>query len=487
MMLTLARSTGRAREVGLRKVLGARRGQVMGQFWGESILMSALAMGLGLGLALLAAPAFGVLAGIEVTAMDLLRGGGPVVVFGLTLLVGLVAGGYPALFLSRWQPAAVLQGRARVGRRRWQRAQVVVQFALTIALMICTLVMARQQRFLQMKDLGYEAEQVVVVSTPGGEQGRRVAEAFRQEARQQGGLLSVSSVNNAFTRGWMNTTLRIGETESRVWVYRVDYGFVETLGLRLRAGRSFDPAFPGDEGEALIVNEAFVRAFGDGGAVGSTVPIDDEHRASVVGSVEDFHFLSLREAVEPAVLQLAPGQSGGNILVKVAPGRSAAVVERLEALWKQVAPEQPFSFFFLDEAVQRQYEAEARWGLTVRIGAGLALLIACCGLFALAALTAEQRKREVGIRKIFGSTVAGLVSLLTREFVVLVLVALVLAVPPAYLAMERWLEGFTYRVDIGAGVFAAAGLAALVIALLTVGYQAIRTALLNPVDTLRYE
>jgi putative ABC transport system permease protein len=206
-----------------------------------------------------------------------------------------------------------------------------------------------------------------------------------------------------------------------------------------------------------------------------------------VGSVEDFHFLSLREAVEPAVLQLSPGQSGGNILVKVAPGRSAAVVERLEALWKQVAPEQPFSFFFLDEAVQRQYEAEARWGLTVRIGAGLALLIACCGLFALAALTAEQRKREVGIRKIFGSTVAGLVSLLTREFVVLVLVALVLAVPPAYLAMERWLEGFTYRVDIGAGVFAAAGLAALVIALLTVGYQAIRTALLNPVDTLRYE
>lgn len=486
--LALSRSVDRAKEVGVRKVVGAKRAQVVRQFWGEALVLSLLALLLGIGLAMLFLPTFNALADKSLRLSML--GEGPMLLgfLGLVLVVGLVAGGYPAFALARYRPVEVLKGRLKAGRRhRWSRALVVVQFTLSVALIISTLIMARQLDFMRSKDLGYETEQIVVLPMQGGRQeAQQLRDVLRQEALQRDDILRVSSVNNAFSRGWMSITLQADDRPVEVYLYWVDYDFVELMGLHLLDGRSFSRDFAADLDSSLIVNETFQRVFGAQGQVGERLHVWEKERP-IVGAVRDFHAFSLHQAIDPTVFMVSPEESAGNLLVKVAPDDIPATLAFLEDQWKQVIPDKPFDFVFLDESVQQQYEADARWGRIVQVAAFLAILIACLGLFGLAALAVAGRTKEVGIRKVLGAPVRSLVGLLSRQFVAMVFVAVVLAAPLAYLAMQRWLQDFAYRIDVGLGVFLLAGAGALSIALLAVSYHVIRAALSNPAEVLRYE
>ncbi len=486
--LALSRSVDRAKEVGVRKVVGALRAQVVRQFWGEALLMSLLALLLGFGLAALFLSTFNTLAAKSLSLPMLWEGPMLVGLGGLVLVVALVAGGYPALALARYRPVEVLKGRLKAGRRhRWSRMLVVVQFSLSVALIVSTLIMAQQLDFLRTKDLGFEAEQVAVLPMLGGRQrARQLREVLRQEAVHRDDIVHVSSVNNLFSRGWMSTTLQVEDRPVRVYVYWVDYDFIETMELDLLNGRSFSRDFAADVDSALIVNEALQRAFSGQGPVVERLELWEKQRP-IVGVVKDFHAFSLHQAIEPTLFILSEEQSAGNLLVKIRPDDIPATLAFLEEQWQQIFPDKPFDFVFLDESVQQQYEADARWSRIVWYAAFLAVLITCLGLFGLAALSVTQRTKEVGIRKVLGASVRSLVALLSKQFVAMVLLAIVLATPLAYLTMQRWLEDFAYRIEISWGIFLIAGLTALVIALLTVSYHVVRAALANPVESLRYE
>ncbi len=485
--LALARSTSRAKEVGVRKVVGALRGQVVRQFWGEAFLMSLLALLLGFGLALLSLSTFNTLADKSLSLGMLVEGPMLLGLSGVVLVVGLLAGGYPALVLARYRPVDVLKGQLKTGRYRWGRPLVVVQFALSIALIINTLIMAQQLAFMHTKDLGFDTEQVAVIPMRGAQQqAEHLREVLRQEALQREDIVQVASVNNVFTRGWMSTTVTVEDDPIRLFIYWVDYDFIALMGLDLQEGRAFSRDFVGDLDSAMVVNEAMQQAFAAYGQVGERLDLW-EGQYPIVGAVRDFHAFSLHQAIDPSALILSEKHSLGNLLVKMQPDDIPATLAFLEAQWKQFIPDKPFDFVFLDESVQQQYEADARWSRIVQYAAFLAILIACLGLFGLAALSVTQRTKEVGIRKVLGASVRSLVTLLTRQFVVIIGFAIALAVPLAYFAMQRWLDDFAYRIDISWWIFLAAGAAALGVALVTVSVHVIRAALADPVDSLRYE
>jgi len=485
--LAIGRSAGRAKEIGVRKVVGAQRRQLLVQFWGEALLMSVLALAAGLVLARLALPTFNVLAGKDLHLDylgDVRLAAG---LLGLTLLVGLVAGSYPALMLSGLRPIETLRQRLRLGgANALTRSLVVVQFALSVFLICSTGVMLRQLHYLQTKNLGFNEDNLVVIPTQG-EDGGALLGRLRTELGGRPDVLGVTGMSSAFTHGWSIEGWNVGGEEKTAYVYRVEPGFLDVMQMPLVAGRDFDPAMATDSTGAVLVNEAFVRDFGWVEPLGQTVEgFYDE--PAVVGVVRDVNFLSLHEAVAPMVLMLdAPGWNLNHLLVRLAPGDVPGALRAVEAAWARAAPDVPFQYTFLDDDLGQQYESEQRWSRIVGYAAGFAVLIACLGLFGLAALSVARRTKEVGIRKALGASVASVTLLLSKEFARLVLVAVVLAAPVAYLVMRRWLEGFAYHVGIGVGVFMLAGGLALLVALLTVSYQAVRAASSDPVEALRYE
>ena len=502
--LSLGRSTTRAREVGVRKALGAQRGQLRGQFWGEALLLSGLALPLALVMAVLALPRFNALTGKAFTFAALADPVSLVAMLGLVMLVGLAAGSYPAVVLARFQPSEVLRGSAKVrGRGRFASGLVVVQYAISIALIVCTLVMWRQLDYLLTKNLGFDGEQVIVVQTPRltGDQERQVLEVFRTETVGRAGVVDVVQTAYAFTQsydtyGWTEPDGTVIETHN----FGVDFGYLDLLGMELAAGRWFSPDRPSDSTQSVVVNEAFVRKYGIEEPVGHVLAglAEDSFfggAPTIIGVVRDFHFLSLHEEVAPAMLNMHPDYYMGMeaLLVKVRPddpqsnpGQTvAASLALLEQTWEGVFPDKPFTHSFLDADLDAQYENERRWRAVLTDSALLAVVVACMGLFGLATLAVAKRTKEIGIRKVLGAPASRLVLLLSREFVGLVLVAGVVAAPVAYLAMSRWLDGFAFRVGIGPGVFLAAGALALGIALLTVSTQALRAAQADPVKALR--
>ncbi len=497
--LSIGRSTGRAREVGLRKVLGAYRGQLLRQFWGEALLLSFLSLLLGFALAALALPLFNTLAGKEFSLLDFAGLPNLLALGALFALVGLVAGGYPALVLTRFQPAAVLKGEVGAPRRSWlTRGLVVVQYTLSIGLIVCTLVMYQQLNFLLDKDLGFEDDQVVVVHTNrlDDQQERRVLEVFRNGMAEEERVANVVRTGYAFTHsydgyGWIEPD----GTPIEVHNVGADYDYVEVLGMEVVAGRDFDPAFPSDSTHSVLVNEAFVREYGIENPVGHRLAglqgdsFFGDVAPTIIGVVKDFNFQSLHEAVVPVMINMHPDYYMGMnaLLVKIRPEDVEGTLGVLERTWAQAMPDKPFVYTFMDEDFARLYEDERRWSRIVTYSSLFAILIACLGLFGLATLTVTRRTKEIGIRKVLGATLPNIAALVTREFVLLVGVAMVLAWPLAYFGMQRWLEGFAYHVGLAWWIFPAAGLMALSIALLAVSYHALRAAAADPVEALRYE
>ncbi len=484
--LAIGRSAGRAREVGVRKVVGAQRRQLMLQFWGEAVLMSLLALAVGIALAELFLPTFNTLAAKTLHFEYLKSGATVAMLVGLMLGVGLLAGGYPALVLSGLRPVETLKQRLRLGgANALTKSLVVVQFALSVFLIIGTLVMVRQLDYLQTKNLGFNKEHVVVIPT-SGLPGDALLPRFRQALEGRDDVVAVTGMNNAFAHGWSREGWDYRGDLKRAYVYAVDPAFLDVMEMELVAGRRLDPTRATDPRGAVLVNEALVRDFGWTDPLGQQLEGFYEEPV-VVGVLRDVNNLPLHREVEPMIVSLHPEWGLNYFLVRLAPTDVPATLDALETAWQAVAADVPFQYSFLDDDFDRMYASEQRWSRIVGYGAGFAVLIACLGLFGLAALSVAGRTKEIGIRRVFGASVGRLVVLLSKDFVRLVAVAVVLAAPLAYFAMQTWLEGFAYRIAVSWQLFLLVGALALTIALLTVSYQAIKAARANPVKSLRYE
>ena len=482
--LSVGRASRRAREVGLRKMLGAPRLQLMRQFWGEALIMSAMALLLGLALTEVLAGRFGDLMGRSLTmAYD------PFMILtlaGIVMVTALLAGTYPALYVSSFRPAHILKGaRTRSGGNRWMQALVVLQFTLSIGFIMSVFVVSDQLEFLRTKDLGFDKEAVVIVetfaSTP--EEGDRVASALRTAWSALPDVSGVAASSSGFNRflSWGAFGSADGEAHT-VYTNRVDRAFADVLGLRIQEGQLFSEAFPSDSAQAILVNEALVREFGWDDPIGQPV----NNYGTVAGVVEDYHFRSLHEQVEPMVLMLTSRNQDPYRYLYVRLDDAAAVAT-LQSAWTAVQPDAPFTWYFLDDDLNAAYASEQQTARIMSAAAGLAVIIACLGLLGLAAYAAETRTREIGIRKVVGASTASIVRLLSLDFLKLVVVAIVLSVPLAWFVMERWLDGFAYRMDPDWTVALWSATLALAIALGTVATQAIRAALADPVASLRHD
>jgi len=503
MNLSTAGASRRSREVGIRKVLGSQRIELIRQFLAESLLLTTIAMALALGIVWLALPFFNHLTQQQLT-LDLTRNAWALpglLLFGL--LTGLLAGSYPAFFLSGFNPIAVLKNRnSGTGKSGGLRSGLVVfQFFISICLVVGTTVVYKQLSYIQHKKLGYDREQVMVVQESFW-LGKNV-DVFRQQLRQDPRVASVSTSGFLPAGSTYNNNFFVSPDENDKLVktlrYEVDQYYLGTLGMELAQGRNFSPAF-GADSSAAILNETAVRAFGwdkqsDDAKAGSmknvlghTISKMDngvKQTWHVIGVVKDFHFRSLHEQITPIVMTL--GGDNGTTIVKIKTADIAGVVASTKKLWGGLKAEAPFSWSFLDDRFNDTYKSEQNVGILLIIFAALTIFVACLGLFGLATFTAEQRTREIGIRKVLGADVMGIVRLLSTDFLRLVGLAFLLAAPVAWLVMNRWLQDFAYRITISWGIFLSAAFLALTITIITISFRAIRAATANPVKSLRSE
>jgi putative ABC transport system permease protein len=491
MNLTTARAGRRAREIGVRKVLGAHRGRLVLQFLGESFCMTSLAVIIAIAAAELLLPWFNATFELEL-AMNftdpLLLGA----TFGLLLIVALLAGSYPAFLLSGFLPARVLKGRftKQATDVLVRKGLVVFQFSISAVLIIATLLIGKQLEFMRQKDLGFRAEQVVLVPINNSEM-RRQQEAFVARVRQEAGIISATAISG-HPGGFydaMSFAISGKEENFRIRTVYTDFDYAETLGLEIVAGRNFSRDFATDKTQAALLNETAVKMLGwtNAEALGQEMrrTMFDTTRYHVVGVVRDFHFSSLKEAIDPLFISMAP--YANVFALKVEPTNLQATLAAVQKQWEAISPAYPFEFTFLDATFFQLYQQEQKEAKLFAIFAVLAIIIACLGIFALAAYAAEERTKEIGIRKVLGASVGNVFNLLSMEFVRLVAMANLLAWPIAWYAMKHWLQDFAYRTTMDWRLFALAGGLVLVIALLTVSAQALKAALANPVEALRYE
>ncbi|MEO0741132.1 MAG: ABC transporter permease [Bacteroidota bacterium] len=489
MNLATARAAQRAREISVRKTLGATRSGLAAQFLGEAVLVALVAAALALVALVSLLPVFGEVAGKTFTLGAL--GPGMWMLFAsVAVASGLLAGSYPALVLSRYSPAGVLRGSGGVASGGLLRKVLVVsQFAASILLIVGTLVVYRQIDYIQTKNLGLDRDNVVMMTLEGG--ARDQYDAFRQALLAQPGVETVTSTNqNPLSVG--NSTSdptwegKDPEAQLNFFVIQANYDFIETMRMEVVSGRSFSRAFGADTTN-FVVNEAMARLMETDDPVGEGLAFWG-YEGEIVGMVEDFHMTSLYAPIEPTIMLLDANLEQGRMLaVRLAPGQTAEALAGLERTFAEFSPGVPFDYAFLDERFGRMYESERRIGTLANLFALVAAFVASLGLFGLAAYAAERRRKEVGVRKVLGASVPGVVALLSREFVALVVVACGVAFPLAYLGAERWLGGFAYRADLGVAPFLLAGTSALLLATLTVGIQAWRAATADPVKSLRYE
>ncbi len=490
--LATARFARRAKEVGIRKTVGAQRQQLILQFLGESVLLAGTALVIALAVLNVVLPAFNQLVG---RSLDFNLLAEPLLLAGLVvgaLLTGLIAGSYPALYLSHFRPSVVLKTAKAPSRRVPLRtALVVAQYTIATVFIIGTVVIYQQLDYIQTKKLGFEQEQVVLIPVrdePLQLQPEVVKNTFRNLPTVEHVSASTSLPGLEAAGTSMDPVGPLREGTFRLSVFWIDDTYTDAMDVNLVTGRTFAAAPSPDTDDALLLNESAVTAFGWASpeeAMGETIRIWGESR-TVIGVVEDFHFESLREPIQPLLFLPEFGTVGG-LVVRVRGDNFQESLAQLAQGWEQLNTAQPFTYTFLDQDLAELYDAERRWGRIIGAAAMLAILIACLGLFGLAAYAAEQRTKEIGVRKVLGASVGGLVALLTKDFARLVLVAFVVAVPLAYYAAQRWLDSFAYRMELGAGIFLLAGGLILCIALFTVSYQAIRAALTDPVKSLRYE
>ncbi|MBL7959407.1 ABC transporter permease [bacterium] len=500
MNLSTARSARRSKEIGLRKVLGALRPQLIRQFLGETFLLSIIGLLIALLLVELSLPFFNQLANKELTFGIFSSGFIFPLVAAIVLFVGFSAGMYPAFYLSKFKPVESLKSKQTAGTGGvWLRKILVsVQFAVSIILIISTLTVYRQLEFVRNQSLGLDKNQVLTIAVSHAALQQKY-DVLREQLLQNPDVQNVAA--STFMPGGkiMGTPIqKIPSNSLEKWEMRTiptDHYFIPTLGIKLLAGRNYSKEIASDMTEGIIINEAAVQELGWANAhdaIGKKVEwwgIEPPVVATVIGVTENFNFASLHQQVASLVFVPIPYWPNGYnyISVRLNPEHTSSALEHVRETWEKLFPETPFAYTFLDDDFGKLYASEDRLGSIFTIFASLAIFIACLGLLGLASFTAEVRTKEIAIRKILGASVTGIVNLMSKEFIVLVLLSNIVAWPLAYYIMNSWLEKFAYRIDPSVWVFVGSGLAALMIALLTVSFQAIKAASANPVEALKYE
>ena len=493
MNLATARSAERAREVALRKVVGAHRSQLTTQFLSESILMTLFAVLLSVGLCWVLLPHFANFAGRELSARTLFTGWNSLYLLGFVLVVGFLAGGYPALVLSRFRPIRVLKGTISVGRQRsvLRKSLVVFQFAISMIFIISTAIVMRQLEYLQNQDLGFTEEQVLVINFKGDHevlaQSETIKQVFMDRTDVRAASISGSIPGGGYSNWYTNVEVEPGDVrDASLGYYVIDFDFVDTYELDIIAGRNVSSAFPTDSLQGLLINKAMADHFGwsPQEALGKVFTVGRDR--IVVGVVDNFNYLSLHSDIQPLGLLFSSG-SHRYLSLRLQTDTVQQTMAELEGIWQEQIPHRPFHAYFADEFFNWQYETEMKFGLLFRVFAILAIIIACLGLFGLTAFTVQRRTREIGIRKVLGASAGQMVTLLSKDYLGLIGIAFIVAVPASYVLAEQWLSSFPYRAQWSLVIFLMAGVIGFGIAALTVSYQTIRTAMANPAHAIRHE
>jgi putative ABC transport system permease protein len=496
--LSTARSSTRAQEVGMRKTLGAVRSRLIGQFLGESMIHSILAMGLSIVLIYLFLPLFKSIIGGELTINFIQTPWWLAAFLGMAVVVGVLAGSYPAFILSSFPPVHVLKGLLKAGgsHSRLRRILVIFQFSISIALIAATAIVYNQITFMKTKELGFNKEHILII--PGMSEGlRKSYRSIRSELMGLSGVIDVGASDLVPSRGHLIAPfLPEGFADDQVLAMDyldVDAHYIPTMDITIVAGRNFSEDFATDPDESVLINETAANKIGWENPVGKRFVFrpppnsgGEVFYVTVIGVVKDFHMQSLREKIEPLII-FNDYDSLSMLSLRIAPDNIPHTMGLLEKKWKELDPDRPFNYLFLDDSLGSQYRQEERLRTISLYFSLLAVAIGCLGLFGMASFTAEQRTKEIGIRKVLGASVSGIVRLLAKEFMLLVIAANLLALPVAYIAMNRWLQSFAYRTNIHAWIFVLTIALSLFIALITVSSQAIRAALTDPVNSLRYE
>lgn len=492
--LSTARSTNRAKEVGIRKVLGTEKRALITQFLVESTVMVVIALLIALVIAWAVLPLFNEIAAKSISILNLISGPILVLLLILPFVVGLLAGFYPAIFLTRFQPIVVLKGNpnSRFRKSNLRSVMVVFQFVTSIILIIGTIVVYSQLNYIQTKNLGFKKEQVLIIDGTGALQHN--VQSFKNEVLNMPGVnsatlssfLPVSSSRNDIS--FSSSPVMDPKTGLNMQRWTVDYDYIKTMGMEIVQGRNFSKEF-GSDSLGTIINETAAQILGIDDPVGKKLyAYDDVNNPityEIIGIIKNFHFESLRQNIGPMCMML--GNNPYTASFKVSTSNIQDLVQNIESTWKSMAPGMPFSYRFMDDSFDEMYSSEQRVGKVAVSFAILTIIIACLGLFGLATYAAEQRIKEIGIRKVLGATITNIVNMLSKDFLKLVVIALLIASPIAWWAMKRWLQDFAYRIDINWWIFAAAGCIAIIIALVTVSFQAIKAARTNPVKNLRSE
>jgi putative ABC transport system permease protein len=492
--LTTARATERAKEVGVRKVIGAARNQLTIQFLGESVILCLISFLVAVILVSLLMPMFNQLAGKTISE-DIFEHGYIFVLLLISLLIGLAAGAYPALALSSFKPVLILKGRFSSSSKGTllRKGLVVFQFTISIVLIVGTLVVYNQLNYMRNQPLGFEKNQMITLDFNGDNDVLKSYETIKNEFRSIPNVLAVTISSGIPGGGNANAHSEIENRQGamqpvNINMYNIDYDFIPTYGMKVVAGRTFSKDYGTDSTKAIVINEAAAKMLG---YVSSKDAIGKKfsqwgREGNIVGVVKDFHYRSLQENVEPLNMRVNPPDAG-TFTMKIAANDIPKTIAAIQDKWKILIPQLPFNYTFVDENFNKQYAGEERFGTLFMYFAVLAIFISCLGLLGLASYSTLQRTREIGIRKVLGASIPGIVNMLSREFLILVVIAAFIAFPLSWYGMNSWLKDFAYKENISWMVFAVAGLLAFMIAITTVSFQAIRAALANPVKSLRSE
>lgn len=491
MNLSTIRAAERSKEVGLRKVLGAMRNNLVWQFIGESVLLTSISCILAVALLLIVMPWYNQLLGYALTiSWNTL----PIYLFlsGIVIIVGFAAGSYPALFLSAFSPVQALKGKLKMGKggASFRQVLVVVQFSVSVFLIVGTIIIIKQMSYVKNKQLGYNKDQTLIVPIDNGDIYRN-RNIFKTELQNQNAVHSVAAMSGEPGGFFDGQTFDV-EDHTEKWNARTEYTdfeFVKTLGLKIIAGRDFSARFPTDTTDAVLINKTAATKLGwtSQQAVGKWIvnTVRDSSKRKIVGVVDDFNFQSLKQDIEALVI--SPAEDRRQILVKLNPGNLQAGIALVKNAYTKAAPAYPFEYKFLDEQFNELYKKDIRQQTILSVFAGLAIFVACLGLFGLASFTATKRFKEIGVRKVLGSSVQGIVILLSKDLLKPVLIAACIALPAGYWAMNKWLEDFAYKTSLDWWVFCIAALVTFGIALITVCIKAFNAAVINPVKSLRTE
>lgn len=483
--LTVARSVKRAKEIGIRKVVGGARNQLIAQFMGESFIICFAAFLFAILIVQLSLPAFNHLSNKALSLSYLLDLKLILQYIGLFLITGFLAGLYPSIIISNYNPVKTLYSRFKLSSKNYlQKGLVVIQFAMATLLIIATITIYNQFNFLTNKDLGYDDSNIVLIEK--NSLSRNEAKVFKEELLKNPNIIDVAPKNGG---GWGTRAKINGDTEIGFDFETVDASYLPIFKIPLKDGRNFSSEFPADSTSSVLVNESFVREAGWDNPLGEEVDFwyNENDKYKVVGVVKDYHFSSLSQEIRPQLFTMKPSNPYGMAIIKIRPGSETESLKHIEATFKKLFPVNPFSYEFKDLANLKQYEAEAKWKQMMLFGAFLTIFISGIGLFGLSVLSAQRRIKEIGVRKVLGASVQVVVAILSVDFLKLVAISLLLAMPLAWILINKWLEKYPYRIEVGWQIFAIAGFTVMAIAFLTVSFQSIKAAIANPVNSLRSE